>query len=251
MEQRIDKQNPAIDEAAVALRVREVVAESLELELEEAQLSDSLYELGAESLDLLDMAFMLEKEYQIQFPRTDILERATAHFGEEALVRDGIVTEMGLKLLEKGMPELDPAVLKPGLEAMDVAKMITVESFARITIRLLQAKSELSDVCEVCGGKLEESSFMPELVCANCEAIVPLPSGDEILLNDLLVLAQGVEGNGLTDDGVADNGRAGEAPAKERSGNEHIVDGQPTGGRPIDERPIDGPPTDGLRQAEA
>lgn len=241
MEQRIDKQNPAIDEAAVALRVREVVAESLELELDDTQLSDSLYELGAESLDLLDMAFMLEKEYQIQFPRTDILERATAHFGEEALVRDGIVTEMGLKLLEKGMPELDSAVLKPGLEAMDVAKMITVESFARITIRLQQAKSELSDVCEVCGGKLEESSFMPELVCANCGAIVPLPSGDEILLNDLLVLAQGVEGNG----------RAGEAPAKERSGNEHIVDGQPTGGRPIDERPIDGPPTDGLRQAEA
>ena len=193
MENQVNSQKPAVDEVAVALRVREVVAESLELELDEVQLSDSLFELGAESLDLLDMAFMLEKEYQIQFPRTDILERATAHFGEEALVSDGIVTAMGLKLLEKGMPELDPAVLKPGLEAMEVAKMITVESFARITIRLLQAKAELSDICEACGGKLEESSFMPEQVCADCGTIVPLPSGDEILLNDLLALAQDVQ----------------------------------------------------------
>lgn len=80
----------------VTLKVRKVVAEALEIELEEAHLSASLFELGAESLDMLDMAFMLEKEYQIQFPRTDILERAAAHFGEDALVSNGLVTDRGL-----------------------------------------------------------------------------------------------------------------------------------------------------------
>ncbi|MGH2537007.1 MAG: phosphopantetheine-binding protein [Candidatus Promineifilaceae bacterium] len=177
----------------VALKVREVVGFALELETDEVQLGDSLFELGAESLDLLDMAFMLEKEYQIQFPRTDILERAAGHFGPEALVQTGLVTGLGLKLLEKGMPELDPAVLKPGLKAIDVAKMITVGSFARITYRLLEAKATFSLVCPNCGGRLEESSFMPEFVCGDCGESVPLTSGDDILLQDLIDLARDVQ----------------------------------------------------------
>jgi acyl carrier protein len=184
---------PVVNEEEVTLKVREVVAESLELELDEVQLSRSLFELGAESLDMLDMAFMLEKEYQIQFPRTDILERATAYFGEEALVKGGLVTDMGLKLLEKGMPELDKSVLKRGLKAIDVAQMISVESFVRITIRLLEAKATFPTECPNCGGKLQESSFMPEFVCADCKETVPLPSGDEILMQDLIDLAQDVD----------------------------------------------------------
>jgi acyl carrier protein len=181
---------PAITPDEVALRVRSVVAESLELDVEEVSLTDSLFELGAESLDMLDMAFMLEKEYRIQFPRTDILERAKTHFGEDALVTGGVVTDMGLKLMEKGMPELDPALLTPGLQAVEVARMITVGSFVRITLRLIEAKADFPMVCPQCSGRLEESTSMPEFVCTQCEQIVPLPSGDEILLEDLLKLAR-------------------------------------------------------------
>ena len=136
---------------------------------------------------------MLEKEYQIQFPRTDILERATTYFGEDALVADGLVTDMGLQLLAVGMPELDPNVLKPGLKALDVAQMITVESFVRITWRLLEAKKAFPRECPSCGGHLTESDFMPEFECDSCGETVPLPSGDDILLQDLLDLADQVQ----------------------------------------------------------
>src|SRR4051812_15049436 len=112
----------------VALRVRTLVAENLELELDEVQLTSSFFDLGAESLDLLDVAFSLESEYRISFPRTDILERATEHFGEDALVQEGLVTDLGLQLLREGMPELDPNLIKPGLRDVDVAKNITVGS---------------------------------------------------------------------------------------------------------------------------
>jgi acyl carrier protein len=182
-------------EEEVALEVRQAVARALDLDVEEVQLNSSLFGLGAESLDLLDMAFMLEKKFKIQFPRTDILERATNHFGEETLVQNGVVTDFGLKLLKKGMPELDPQVIKPGLKAIDVAKMITVESFARITWRLLQAKEEFPLVCPKCGGRLEEAELMPEFTCNNCGEIVPQPSGDEILLQDLLQLATEIPEN--------------------------------------------------------
>jgi acyl carrier protein len=182
-------------EEEVVLGVRQAVARALDLNVEEVELTSSLFELGAESLDLLDMAFMLEKKFKIQFPRTDILERATNHFGEEALVQNGVVTDFGLKLLKKGMTELDPQVIKPGLKAIDVAKMITVQSFARITWRLLQAKAEFPLICPKCGGQLQESELMPEFTCTNCGEIVPQPSGDEILLQDLIQLSTEIPEN--------------------------------------------------------
>jgi acyl carrier protein len=187
-----DNSNPniGISEEEVALKVREAVAASLDLSVDEVELSSSFFELGAESLDLLDMAFMLEKDFKIQFPRTDILERATNYFGEEALVENGLVTDLGRELLKKGMPELDPAKIKPGLKAIDVAKMITVESFVRITYRLLQVKAEFPRQCPKCGEQMKESDLMPEFECPNCGELVPLPSGDEILLQDLIKLSE-------------------------------------------------------------
>jgi acyl carrier protein len=172
----------------VALRVRTLVAENLELELDDVQLTSSFFDLGAESLDLLDVAFSLESEYRISFPRTDILERATEHFGEEALVQDGLVTDLGLQLLREGMPELDPNLIKPGLRDVDVAKNITVGSFARITQRLIDAKAAVPRSCAECGGPLVESETMPEFECSGCGKIVPVPSGDEILMQDLIDL---------------------------------------------------------------
>ncbi len=173
---------------AVVLKVRTLTAETLELSLDDVQVDSSFFELGAESLDLLDMAFALESEYGIAFPRTDILERAGGHFGEDALVQDGVVTELGLHLLRVGMPELDPELIKPGLRDIDVAKAINVGSFARITQRLIDAKAAFPRVCEACGGELKEAESLPEFVCAGCGAIVPVPSGDDILMQDLIEL---------------------------------------------------------------
>jgi acyl carrier protein len=178
----------------VSRSVRAVVASSLELPLEDVRLESSLYELGAESLDLLEMAFKLEKEYQIRFPTTGILERAGQHFGKDTLSSNGVVTELGLRLLQMGMPELNPEVLKPGLRDIDVTKMIEVQSFVRITMRLLEAKAQFPRTCAQCGGQLIESTMMPEFECAECGHIVAVPSGDDILLQDLIELHQDVQG---------------------------------------------------------
>jgi acyl carrier protein len=165
-----------------------MTAENLELDLDDVQMDSSFFELGAESLDMLDIAFSLESEYGIQFPRTDMLERATEHFGEDALVKDGLVTDLGLQLLREGMPELDPELIKPGLRDADVAKKITIGSFARITQRLIDAKAEFPRTCPDCGGRLVESEATPEFECESCGKIVPVPSGDEILMKDLVDL---------------------------------------------------------------
>jgi acyl carrier protein len=61
---------------AVSDNVRRVVATALDIDEDEVKLESSLFELGAESLDLLDIAFRLEKDYRIQYPGTALLERA-------------------------------------------------------------------------------------------------------------------------------------------------------------------------------
>jgi acyl carrier protein len=177
--------------AEVERKVIDAVARALDREPGEVPLSAALTrELGAESLDFLDIAFTLEGEFQIQLPRLDILTRAAEHFGEDALVKDGRVTDFGLQMLRKGMPELDPRSLVPGLRPDDVIGMITPASFVRIVLRLLQARQELPAACPRCGAATRGSATAPELQCGRCDWSQPLPTGDEILLKDMIAFSQ-------------------------------------------------------------
>jgi acyl carrier protein len=182
------------DRETIERKVREIVASSLEADLADVKLTSALAdELGAQSLDLLDIAFRLEREFKIQFPRTDIWERATAHFGAESLMVDGVVTDFGLELMRRGMPEVRQEQLKPGMQAVDVMRMLTVNTFVRIVTRLLEVKAAIPRACPSCGAATEEADAMPEFVCPSCGTTVPLPSGDDILLQDLIALAGEIE----------------------------------------------------------
>ncbi|MDQ5822891.1 MAG: phosphopantetheine-binding protein [Chloroflexota bacterium] len=186
----LDDSEP-ISEAMVEQKVREAVARALDLEVEDVQLSSSLIgDLGAQSLDLLDIAFTLEREFKIQFPHTDILERASKRFGDDALVKDGLVTSFGLDLIRKAMPELESRQMQPKMRAIDVARLITVGSFARIVVRLLEANRDFPRECPDCGTTMNEAANAPELVCPNCGKIVILPSGDDVLFQDLVALTE-------------------------------------------------------------
>lgn len=184
-----------ISEAVIEQKVKEAVARALDLDIDDVQLSSSLVDdLGAQSLDLLDIAFTLEREFKIQFPHTDILERASKRFGDEALMKDGLVTSFGLDLIRKGMPELKPDQLHSKMRARDVAGLITVGSFVRIVARLLEANRDFPRECPDCGTTMNEAQNAPELVCPNCGKIVILPSGDDVLFHDLVALSGGNEG---------------------------------------------------------
>lgn len=175
----------------VERKVTAAIARALDREADEVPLSASLTrDLGAESLDFLDIAFTLEGDFQIQLPRLDILTRAAEHFGEDRLVKDGRVTDFGLELLRKGMPELDPATLVPGLRPDDVLGMITAASFVRIVLRLLEVRGELPAACPRCGAATRGSAVAPELACERCDWTEPLPTGDEVLLKDMIALSQ-------------------------------------------------------------
>jgi acyl carrier protein len=178
---------PVMADAEVERRVLEVIARSMDRPVSEVTPMSSLeMDLGAQSLDYLDIAFSLEREFRIQFPRTDFFQRASDHFGEQNLAKDGVITDLGLKLLAVGMPELDPTQLKPGVRVDEVRRMFTVATFVRVTRQLLQGKANADRTCPKCGTRMEESPTLPEFVCPACQTSVSLPAGDDVLFEHLL-----------------------------------------------------------------
>lgn len=96
-------------------------------------------DLGAESIDFLDIVFRLEKSFDIKIPRGEL-------FPEDILtdakyVQDGKVTEVGLSELRKRMPfaNLDQFVKNPVVQ--DFGNLLTVADMCRF----VEGKVELTD----------------------------------------------------------------------------------------------------------
>jgi hypothetical protein len=56
-------------------------------------------------------------------------------------------------------------------------------------------KEAFSRTCPACGGTLVESESLPEYECGDCGEIVPVPSGDDVLLEDVITLYRQVKGD--------------------------------------------------------
>ena len=134
-----------MDENAIYEKVKESVVEALGIDDDEVTPNALLFDdLGAESLDLLDIVFRLEKEFGIKIPRggiqADALSSEGENLTEEDLVVDGVLTPLGIEKLKTSMPELDPARITEGFRADDIATLFTVQTFVNITKNLLKEK---------------------------------------------------------------------------------------------------------------
>jgi len=176
-----------ISQESVEPIVKRIVARALELEDDELDSAASLQlDFNAQSLDMLDISFALEREFKVPFPQSDLIQRAATHIDEELFVQKGRITDLGLSLLKAQMPEAEQSRIVPGLKAVDVVGLITVNTFTRLVMRLLQAKADFPRECPKCGARTEESDSMPEFVCPSCGDTRPLPSGDDVMMQDML-----------------------------------------------------------------
>ncbi len=86
-------------------------------------------DLGAESIDFLDIVFRLEKAFDIKIPRNEL-------FPEDVLtdpkyVQDGKVTDVGLAELRQRMPFADLDVFAKNPVVQDFANVLTVADMCR------------------------------------------------------------------------------------------------------------------------
>ena len=134
-----------MDEKVIFEKVKESVVEALGVDEEEVTPNAVLFDdLGAESLDLLDIVFRLEKEFGIKIPRggiqADALSAEGENLKEEDLVVDGVLTPLGIEKLKKAMPEVDPSRITEGFRADDIPTIFTVQTFVNITKKLVEEK---------------------------------------------------------------------------------------------------------------
>jgi acyl carrier protein len=88
-------------------KVLRVLAESLNVEAEDLTPSATLQrDLGAESIDFLDIVFRLEREFDIRIPRGELFPESFFQ-SDPAFVQDGRVTESGMGKLRSCMPYAD------------------------------------------------------------------------------------------------------------------------------------------------
>jgi acyl carrier protein len=166
-------------------RVLAALAAALDREPATVALDASLVaDLGAESLDFLDISFRLEEEFHVRMPRLNVIQRTEDALGKGVLFDGGRLTSGGAGVLRRSMPEIDPARLVAGLTIYDVGVLITPRTFVRLVERMLQAKAALPRRCAECGGTLADAPPR-ELRCAGCGRTQPLPDGDDVLLRDL------------------------------------------------------------------
>lgn len=86
-------------------------------------------DLGAESIDFLDIVFKLEKAFDIQIPREELSPEDI--LTNSQYVQDGKVTEEGLAELNRRMPWADLSSFSENPRVQDFGDLLTVQDMCR------------------------------------------------------------------------------------------------------------------------
>ena len=117
-------------------QVRGLIAEALAAPLDRVKLSSNLMEdLGAESLDFLDIVFKLERAFDIQITRGEMERAARGDMSEDEFAPNGVISDAGLARLRELMPEAKDRIA-PGLRPMQILGLFSVQTF----VNLVEAK---------------------------------------------------------------------------------------------------------------
>ena len=88
-------------------------------------------DLGAESLDLLDLVFRLETDYAVKIPRDGLLLAVRDGLGDR-FDQNGVLSDDALARLRLLMPGVPPERIGPGLRTHQIPNLFTAETFVRL-----------------------------------------------------------------------------------------------------------------------
>ncbi len=119
-------------------KVTETLVDALGVDDDEVTSEATLVDdLGAESIDFLDIVFRLEKNFSIKIPRGELFpENLTA---DSSLVADGKVTEAGVATLRDKMPHADIDSLAADPQVENIQGLFTVNMIVNFIENKLNA----------------------------------------------------------------------------------------------------------------
>ncbi len=153
-----------------------IVARSLRLDVSQIAFDANLNDLGAESLDLLEITMETENQFHIFLPDRSILETAIEVFGPGILEKDGYLTEEGRRLLLARMPVTDAAEFGVQVSLKDLQSyFLKISTWIRMIRELAK---HTPDECIRCGGPVA-SSMGFRMKCEHCGHETTLRSGEQ------------------------------------------------------------------------
>jgi acyl carrier protein len=125
---------------AIFPKVAEAMADALGCDVEKVKLDASLIDnLGAESIDFLDIVFRLERAFKVKIPRGKIVEEARGSLSESEFDQGGMVSDAGVKRLKEFLNEVPVERFKSPLKVADIPRLFTVETFCKMVLRQQKA----------------------------------------------------------------------------------------------------------------
>ncbi len=111
--------------------VRETLVDALGVDDDEVTPEATLIgDLGAESIDFLDIVFRLEKNFDIKIPRGELFPENLAA-ADSGFVADGKVTEGGIAQLREKMPHADVDAFAKDPQVSKISDLFTVDMICR------------------------------------------------------------------------------------------------------------------------
>ncbi len=121
----------------VLAKVQDVLEDALGVDEDEVSVDATLMgDLGAESIDVLDIMFRLEKAFSIKIPKEELLP-AEVMENPDYVVNDRVTAE-GLKKLQEVMPHADLSDFVTSPEISRIPDLLTVGTI----VKFVQAKLE-------------------------------------------------------------------------------------------------------------
>ena len=126
--------------ADIEADVRDVLVDALGVDEDDVVATATLKgDLGAESIDYLDIVFRLERAFKVKIPRGKIIEDARGTLTESEFESGGTLTPAGEQRLREFLSEVPADRIKSPVKAAEIAKLFTVETFAKMVIRQQKA----------------------------------------------------------------------------------------------------------------
>ena len=119
-------------------KVRDVLVDALGVDDDEVTMESTLIgDLGAESIDFLDIVFQLEQAFGFKIQQGELFPENVTQDPE--FVQDGKVTAKGLAALKERLPHINFAALEDDPQITRVAKVFTVDALVNFCERKLEA----------------------------------------------------------------------------------------------------------------
>lgn len=122
--------------------IKETISESCGIESQRIAKRSTLFnDLAIRSIDIIDILFEIEMEYDISLKISDIEKETKMLLDGKPFSKRNIITEHAIEILRNKYPEMDQEKLKFGITDRELIKLLTVETLVNMVLQKIKIKN--------------------------------------------------------------------------------------------------------------